>query len=212
MKGGVEAMLQASGRVVRTGGEDTVYVDRGQKDGARAGLTLSVYPSTGIPADANNFKAKLRVLSVDDTFSTCQVTFLKDKKDPVVPDDIVFNLVLGRARAVKFVVVGLFDIYGTRRPDLQGQEEVKALIQRFGGAVQNEVATDTDYVVVGEEPSAPKAPEGATPPPVLPEVEKARKEYQAARDKASTSRTPILNTNRFLQLTGFEPSAVTGGR
>ena len=140
------------------------------------------------------------------------MTFLHDKRDPVTPGDVIYNVAFDRTRTYKFVVVGLFDIYKTRRPDLQGQQEIKDLVQRFGGTVENEVTTDTDYDVVGDEPTAPKAAEGAVAPPVLPEVEKARQQYKDAREKASGMHIPILNTNRFLQLTGFDPSAATGSR
>jgi hypothetical protein len=203
---------QPQGKVLQASGTDAAYIDLGTDSRVRAGMSFAVYPATGITKDANDWKAKILVTSVGDKFSTCRVTTLADKNAPVAAGDVVFNAAFDRTRTYKFVVVGLFDLYKTRRPDLQGAEEVKALIQRFSGVVENEVGTDTDYVVFGDEPSAPKPVEGAVAPPILPEVEKARLQYADARKKAADARIPTLNTNRFLQLTGFDPSAVTGSK
>jgi hypothetical protein len=75
------------------------------------------------------------------------------------------------------------------------------------------VTTDTDYVVIGEEPAAAHAPaEGATAAPASPEVDKVRTAYKKAQDDAAKYRIPVLNVNRFLNLIGFDPSVATGNK
>jgi hypothetical protein len=205
---------QASGKVLNVAGAGdaaTVYLGLGQKNRVTPGMSFSVFPASGIPSDPNNSKGKIVVTSVDERSSQCRIVLLRDRNNPILPDDLVYNLFLDRAR--KFVVVGLFDIYGTRAPDAPGAEEVKLLIQRYGGIIQDEVTTDTDYVVMGEEPAGSKAPpEGATAAPPSPEVEKIKDAYKKARDGAIQYKIPFLNTNRFLNLIGFDPSVTTGGK
>jgi hypothetical protein len=202
-----------NGKVLRAVGTDAVYVNLGANTSIKPGMTFAVYPSTGVTRDANDWKARILVTSVGPDFSTCRVTNLKDKKVPVLQDDVIYNVVFGRAQSAKFVVVGLFDIYHNGHPSVRGADEVKALIKRFGGTVQDDVAVDTDYVVVGAEPAAPKpSEEGGVAPPELPEDAKARQQYQDVLKKAAEMGVPRLNINRFLQLTGFEASAITGTR
>jgi hypothetical protein len=206
--------LKPTGKVLSvTGSGDaaTVYLSLGVKDRVRAGMGFSVYPAGGIPNDANNSKAKIVVTSVSERSSQCRVTLLRDKNNQILPDDLVYNLFLDRAR--KFVVVGLFDIYGTNVPSAQGAEEVKLLIQRYGGTVENEVTTDTDFVVVGSEPAGSKTPTtGETAAPPSPEVEKVKAAYAKAVADAVGYKIPVLNTNRFLNLIGFDPATTTGGK
>ena len=85
---------------------------------------------------------------------------------------------------------------------------MKLLIQSYGGVVENEITNDTDYIVRGAEPGAPRAPApGETPAAPLPEIVKAREAYLAA-DKSPASR--VLNVNRFLNMVGFDPTVTTG--
>ena len=65
---------------------DIVYIDLGQRDGVRRGMTFSVYSTTGgIPADGKG-KATISVNDVFETTAECRVTS-QTPGDPVVEGD-----------------------------------------------------------------------------------------------------------------------------
>ena len=105
--------LRSTGVVLKANGTDGIYVNLGANKHVRPGMGFSVYPASGIPSDANNSKAKLVVTAVNDLTSQCRVALLRDKNNPILPDDLVYNVFLERGTTLKFVVVGLYDIYNT---------------------------------------------------------------------------------------------------
>lgn len=204
--------LKPTAKVVSVSGSDAVYIDVGADQRVREGMGFTIYPATGVPADSNNFVAKVVVTKVNPSTSACRVTAMNTQGQPILPGDWAMSVAFDRARTVRFVVVGLFDIYGTRKPDVQGAQEVKDLILRSGGTLQEEVTPDTDYLVVGLEPAPPAKPApGETAPPPSPEIEKAREAYRKALDAAGKG-IRILNTNRFLDLIGFNPAVAKSGK
>jgi BRCT domain type II-containing protein len=111
--------------------------------------------------------------------------------------------VYDRERRLRFVLVGKMDINGDGIDDT---EQLKALIQEFGGKVDPALTVQTDYLVVGEEPTVPSAPAAADSPMVKQMYDEARKrfiEYTEARARAENFSIPILNLNRFLGLVGI---------
>lgn len=202
-------MREADGKVVTVLAEQGIcYVDLGEADGAKPGLTLSVYSSReGIPEEGKG-KAKLQVVSVDRTTSQCKVTEAQTG-DTIVPGDLVANLVFDRSRTYKFVVEGEFDLYGEGRTDPQATGRVRNLIKSFGGVVSDSVTVDTDYVVMGQEPPRPPRPDTEDATPVAWTAYNQRmKVYQDYNDVLETARAlriHVVNTNRFLAFTGFVP-------
>lgn len=205
--------VTADGKIVKLmDGQKLAYVNIGAKDNVHVGLTLAVFPFTGIPEDPDaKPKGKLRVVNVYVNTSECRITEESDK-DPLTQDDLVANLAHDTARSYLFVVEGVFDLRGTGAPTPTGADDVKELIKQSGGRLTDVVDINTDFVVMGDTPPAPtKPPEGAPPQveKVYREQLKAIERYNEVLREAKAMRLPILNTNRFISVMGYvAPKAV----
>jgi hypothetical protein len=202
------AARRADGKIMKmVPADDTCYINLGSKDNVSAGITFTVYPSTGIPADGEG-KARLRVTYVGDTISECRL-FDQKRDDPVVEGDLVANLAFDPTRTSTFVVLGRFDLYGTGSATDEGANEAKTLITRFGGKVADDVSIQTDYVVLGDRPAVPAAPTEFAPPQereVYNQQLKVAQKYDEQEALAKSLQIPVLSTNRFLAFIGYQPS------
>jgi hypothetical protein len=190
-------------KITRTDG--VCYVNIGKKDRVQTGMTLSVYSSKGVKQE--NIKGKLLVTNVHENFSECKITE-EDKNAPIVVGDDVANIAFHPVRKNVFVVQGLFDLHGTGNPNEFGAGQVRDVIRKAGGIVADTVNYQTDYVVMGSEPIKPTRLEEDAPAAAQQAYQKQLQrydEYRSIREAAQTLRIPILNTNRFILLTGYEP-------
>lgn len=185
---------------------DVCYINIGSKDRVQPGMTFAVYGQN--PTNAEDVKGRVLVSNVSDNFSECRI-IEQDTANPIVVGDEVANLAFHAVRTYVFTVFGEFDLHGTNNPTRYGTQEVKEAIQRFGGKVGDTIDIQTDYVVMGDEPPRPEQPA----PDASPSVQKAYQlqlreynDYRKAIELAESLKIPVLNTNRFLLLTGYEPS------
>ena len=185
---------------------DRCYINLGLKDRIIPGLTFSVYSQAGIP-ESGEGKGKIIVTNVSDTISECRIA-MQDKKDPILANDLIANLVYDVLRQYTFVVEGEFDLHGRGEPSQDGAKEVRLLVQRFGGKNAKEVEIDTDFVVMGEAPLRPAKPKESAPPQVW-EIYRKQVEifdrYHGVRQLAQSLRIPILNASRFIAFMGYAP-------
>lgn len=192
------SLLQiADGSVVQTvPGERIVYISLGSQDHIKPGMTFAVYSRTrGIPPDGEG-KATLKVANVFDVTSECQITTSK-AGDPIVTGDIVANPVYDRNRQYNFVVAGDFDLdYDGKIDDVDG-EQVRRMIQAWGGNLQRTVDTRADFVVLG---AAPKAVEGAADAGSHAE---ALQRFNDIKQEAKALGVPVLTRSQFLHFVGF---------
>ena len=136
--------------------------------------------------------------------NSCELRIYEIQSDnPVVTGDVLHNPVYDRQRRMRFVLVGKMDMDGDGIDD---SEQLKALIQDFGGRVDKGLTVQADFLVVGEEPPVPATPG----PDASPQEQQAYKEatarfidYTDARARAENFSIPILNLNRFLGLVGI---------
>lgn len=209
--GAGKVALKADGKVTdlaEVANQKFCYVNLGASDNVQVGMTLAVFPSAGIGIDAKP-KARIRILNMLPTTSECTI-LEQDPKDPISKGDLVANLAYEKGRSQAFVVEGLFDLRGGGVATSAGTDEVKDMISKSGGKVEDSVTINTDYVVLGDQPSKPTKPaEGAAPTveKVYREQLKIWEHYQEVQDQAKAMRIPILNTNRFLDLVGYAPAA-----
>jgi len=191
--------------------EGLCYIDLGTKDNVSAGLTFTVYPSTGVTEDGDG-KATLVVATVSDTVSECRLVSEK-REDPVVAGDLVANIAFDPTRTYTFVVVGNFDLHGTGRATLEGAGEVKSLLKRFGGKIAEQVDIDTDFVIRGERPELLDPPPEYAPPQeqkVYREQLKVVEQFERQEALARSLRIPLLSPNRFLAFIGYTPTRAGG--
>ncbi len=187
--------------------QNLCYVNLGQKDQVKPGLTFSVYSATeGIPEDGKG-KAKLQVINVGPATSICRIV-QAEPGDTITDGDLVFNLIFSPTRTYRFVVEGEFDLYGTGRHDPTAAAQIRKLIDSFGGEISENVQVNTDYVVLGVRPPMPPTPgEDATPQARALHNEKMKvfNRWKAVSDTAKALSIPSLNTNRFLNFSGYVP-------
>jgi len=193
----------ADGRVVRIADQSSVaYADLGKKDGVLLGMTFSIFSPSELGKTEPQPKAQCRIVKIMD--DSCELrTYQLQGDNPVVAGDILYNPVYDRQRRLRFMLVGKMDIAGDGIDDT---EQLKALIQEFGGRVDNKLSAQTDYLVVGEEPAVVSAPAPGASPMEQQLYEDARKrfiEYTDAKAGAETYSIPILSMNRFLGLVGI---------
>jgi len=193
----------AAGRIVRIADQSSVaYADLGKKDGVLLGMTFSIFSPGELGKTEPKPKAQARLVKIMD--DSCELrTYQLQSDNPVVVGDILHNPIYDRQRHLRFMLVGKMDIDGD---GLDDTEQLKALIQEFGGRVDDKLSAQTDYLVVGEEPAVVSAPAPGAGPMEQQLYEDARKrliEYTDAKAGAETYSIPILSMNRFLGLVGI---------
>ena len=203
----IALMPQADGKVLKVlEGQNLCYINLGSLDRVIPGLTFSVYAS-GIP-ESGEGKAQITVTEVNESISLCRID-KQDPGNPIIPNDVVANLVYDPNRAFTFVVEGQFDLFGTGQPTAAGADEIKALVRKYSGRLADGVTAQTDFVVMGAAPPRPPKPADAASEQAKKVYEDQLKEwkhYEDVRNLASQMQVPILNTNRFLALIGYTPT------
>jgi hypothetical protein len=181
---------------------EVAYGDLGKKDGVLLGMTFSIFAPTELGKTTPEPKAQCRIVKIMD--NSCELRVYTVKRDnPVVVGDVLHNPIYDRLRRLRFVMVGKMDIDGDGVDD---SEQLKALVQEFGGRVDTGLTVQADFLIVGEEPTV-VAPPGMDASPMerqaYEEHRKAFIEYTEAKARAENFSIPVLSLNRFLGLVGI---------
>ncbi len=207
------------GRIVRVAG-DRVFIDLGAGQQIAPGLTFEVYSQLGIPtptsveADADEElkgKASIQVIRVRPGTSEARIIRLTPG-ETLVEGDLISNLVYDRNIAYNFFVFGQFNLDNRGEASERDTEIVKRLVVQWGGKTGDAISTDTDFVVLGDEPVVPNySQQEVSDDPLkafeVQEAQKALDEYNDVRSKAIGLNIPVLNQNRFLYLVGYYEEA-----
>ncbi len=191
------------GRIVSVAQQEQVaFGDLGKKDGVLLGMTFSIFGPGELGKTEPTPKAECRIVKIMD--NACELRIYEIQGDnPVVAGDVLHNPVYDRQRRMRFVLVGKMDTDGDGFDD---SEELKALIQEFGGRIDPELTVQADFLVVGEEPPVPAPPAPAASPQEVQAYQQSRQKfiaYTEAKARAENFSIPILNLNRFLGLVGI---------
>ena len=126
----------------------------------------------------------------------------------LIDGDVIANVVYNPNRTYNFVVEGDFDLYGDNKIDPQSANRIRALIEKFGGKVNDGVSVNTDFVVMGVEPDRPAKPSADAPASdwqIYKDKTAKYEHYKNVKSTAMSLQIPVLNTNRFIALTGMMP-------
>lgn len=182
----------------------TAYISLAKGDGIILGMTFAVYSPEEIGTEAPKPKASVRVVRIMEHVSEARI-FNVTGLTPVMKGDIIANPVYDKERRFHFALVGMIDLDNDGRNDV---EKVKVMISSFGGVVDREIAVQTDFLIVGEEPRIPIAVVAEEMTPQAKKAyEKARKafiDYNRALTMAKDYAIPTLTANRFLNLVGAD--------
>ncbi|MGA2322607.1 MAG: BRCT domain-containing protein [Sedimentisphaerales bacterium] len=194
----------------------TVQINLGGNDHIYRGLTFAVYDrGQPIPRDGKG-KAEIEVYNVGDSFSAARI-IRSDKKNPVVVDDIIANLIWSPTKANTFVVAGDFDLNGDGVSDDDAIAKIRRLVEKWGGKVADSVTVNTDYVILGTPPEVPSKPtmqETEKYPNAMEKYERTLQQaakYKDIQSQAQALSIPILNADRFLYFIGYKTQAGNPG-
>ncbi len=199
------AAREPDGEVLRILAQEKIcYINIGSKDRVVPGLAFTVYPSVGIPASGEG-KGQLVVTNVRQDVSECRIA--SERLDnPISVGDLVANVAFDTQRNYKFIVEGEFDLRGGGESSADQTREVAILIQRSGGEIVDNVTIETDFVVLGQEPTRPHRPPESAPPTdwtIYQQQLQRYDRYHEVMRAAQSMQVPILNTNRFLAFIGY---------
>lgn len=190
--------------------ENTVYLNIGQQQKARIGLTFEVYseptamrpdPTTG---DYPAGKASLEVIKVDRDSATARI--VREKKgNPVVRGDVVANAIYDPNKKYIMLVFGNFDANQDGFATANEASDIKSSIAAWGGRSVDELSGDVDFLVLGQRPTIPPAPPQGAPNAVIEEyvrVKNLADRYDDLFRRATATSIPVLNENRLYTLIG----------
>ena len=193
-----------------------VHLNIGSDDHVYRGLTFSVYEKNmPIPKDGRG-KAEIEVFNVGKNISAARIT-RSDVKKPVILDDIVANLIWDSDKTNVFVVAGEFDLDADGYIDYEAADKIKALIEKWGGRVADDISIDTDFLVLGTTPRVLKRPtfEQIEVDPMAMEKYEASLQklnsYQETQMRAQTLFIPVFNAERFLYFIGYKTQSARPG-
>ncbi len=193
-----------------------VHIDIGSDQHVYPGLTFGVYDrNVPIPADGVG-KAEIQVFNVAKYMSTARIT-KSNPQNPILKGDIVANLVWSKDKVNLFVVSGDFDLDGDGAEDPEADRKIKALIENWGGRVEDAVSVNTSFIVLGTPPGVLKRPtyDQLTIDPLAMDKYEASlarlADYKEVQKQAQALNIPILNYERFLYLIGYKGQSARPG-
>jgi len=186
-----------------------VHLNIGRDDHVYQGLTFTVYDrGASIPEDGKG-KAEIEVFDVAKTYSAARI-IQSELKRPILQGDIVANLIWDSDRTNVFVIAGDFDLDQDGQTDDNGAGKITALIEKWGGRVDDSITIDTDFFVLGKQPQVLQRP-------TIDEIDidpRAMEQYNASlqrlnrynelRDKAQSLWIPVLTYDKFLFFIGYK--------
>lgn len=186
-----------------------VHLDIGRDDHVYQGLTFSVYDKgMPIPKDGKP-KAEVEVFAVDDTISAARIT-QSQVANPIGMGDLVANLVWDSDKANTFVLAGEFDLDGDGFAEYDAADRIGTLIEKWGGSVETDVSSHTDFVVLGSQPQTLSRPtfEQLELDPLANEKYTATQQklqrYKDIQSRAQALWIPVFKYDRFLYFIGYK--------
>jgi len=193
-----------------------VHINKGSNDRVYRGLTFVVYDrNTPFPKDGKG-KAEIEVFDVQKTISAARIITPNARK-PVLAGDSIANLIWDSNKKNVFVIAGDFDLDNKGGPDDDAIMKMTALIEKWGGRVDDAVSVDTDFLVLGNRPQVLKKPtfEQAEIDPQAMEKfdasQRRRDDYNNIRTQAQNLWIPIFTYDRFLYFTGYKQQSANAG-
>lgn len=191
--------------------DNTVTINRGRKDKIVIGMTFAVYADAASlrPDASGNLprgKAGIEVISVQDSSSVCRL-LRETRGNTVVRGDVIVNPVYDPTKKYTFVVYGNFDSDNDGVASIYERDGVVAQIREWGGTVLDteELAGNTDFLVLGERPVVPPEPPSSAPIETRQDwIKNVRRadQYDGLQRRAESTSIPVLNLNRLRTLLG----------
>lgn len=193
-----------------------VHLNIGSNEHVYPGLTFTVYDrGTAVSKDGKG-KAEIKVFDVAKTYSAARI-LNPDVSKPILQGDIVANLIWDADRTNVFVATGDFDLDGDGQLDTDADARIEALVKKWGGQMADSITIDTDFLVLGKQPTVLKAPtlEEQEIDPRAEERHQASllrlERYNQLRDQAQSLWIPVFTYEKFLHFIGYSSQVSQAG-
>ncbi|HBS28545.1 MAG TPA: hypothetical protein DEB06_03620 [Phycisphaerales bacterium] len=210
LRGSFEGAL-VDGRIIGVNIQNrNVFLDLGRKDRVVLGMTFEVYADgTAIRVDPSSGeypqgKATIEIVSVDEASSTARI-IRESAGTPIIRGDAIANAVYDRNKTYTFTVYGNFDTNADGIATREEAQNIRALIADWNGQVSEDIAGDTDFLVLGVKPALPPQPKPNDPVELIQRyllLRQAAAKYDELFNTAQATGIPVLNQNRLYTLTG----------
>jgi len=201
----LEKLLQRSdGQVLDTSG-GVIYISLGSKQAVKVGARFFVYSKLEAGATSPKLKADIEVTAVGDLTSEARVVLARPD-NPVIPGDLINNIVFDPNLKLTFFVLGEFDFNGDGISDPTGPQRVMEIISACGGTVAQQLSPTVNFVIMGTEPPKPAEPTAAASAEVQAGYKKqmaAVRNYNDLKSQIQALAVPVISLQEFLKYTGF---------
>jgi len=211
------AAFKPDGKVILIDKQNNiVHLSIGSKDQVYRGLAFTIYDKyMPIPKDGKG-KAEVEVFDVEETISVAKIIPSVNNR-PILLNDKVANLIWSSDKANVFVVAGDFDLDGNGSIDYDGVRKIKALIEKWGGKVAENISVETDFVLLGKQPrslSEPTFEQREIDPMATEKYEASLKVldyYNQVQNQAKMLSIPVFNQERFFYFIGYKTLSTRTG-
>jgi uncharacterized protein YukE len=207
------AAYKPDGRIVSVNAQQKiVYLDLGSEAHVYRGLTFAVYDRANPSPEDGKGKGEIKVFDVRSKVSVARVVS-EDPDNPVLPEDIIVNLIWDQDKPNRFYICGDYDFDNDGKIDPYGRDKVEHLIKQWGGIVADSIDINIDFVVCGNPPEIYAETGGDDADAFLAQekLEEAKAKfatYNEALKKAASLSIPVFNTDRFKSLIGYNKEVI----
>ena len=199
---------------------ETIYVDLGQGDQLRPGVTFSVYDKDKVGptgGDRAALKGSIEIISVGRTNSEARI-LESDFRNPISPGDPIYSPIWSQGRAGQYAFVGLIDLDGDgntdgerdrlRRVLADAGAEFSVYIDDEGNWVDGDGDPETDrpldprteMLVIADVPDQTTV----TDPEDKAAAERMRKQFEILQNQARRNGIPVRTLKVFLDSIGYQ--------
>ncbi len=165
--------------------EQSVNINVGRTDHLRLNIRFGVFKRGETNVHNRTKKGTIAVTRfIGDNLAEARIVD-SNLKDPMLAGDVVFTPTWTPGMQETFVLAGDFDINGDRKPD---NDQMRSLVELNGGKVQEEVGTDTRYLLMGDAP--------------LTADKDSKEKYDKKKARAKELSIKIMGLQEFIEYTG----------
>ena len=202
--------VQPDGKIILIDDQaNVVHLDIGRDKHVYPGLTFTVYDrGSSIPNDGKG-KAEVEVFDVEENYSAARI-IQSELRRPILQGDLVANLIWDADRTNRFVIAGKFDLNQDGSIDPNGASRIRALIEKWGGQVDDNISINTDFVILGQPPEVlpkPTLEQQDVDPQAMAKYDasmQALNRYNLIKSQAQGLWIPVLTYEKFLYFIGYE--------
>ncbi len=188
----------------------TVILDRGRRNNVVLGMSFEIYSEPSVILDKETGemlrgKATAEVINVEDQTSVARL-IRQSVANPVLEGDVAANAAYDPNKKYRFLVYGEFDTDFDGRTTTREADDIRALIEQWGGIIVDSIEENVDFLVLGGKPYVGPPPAPDAPLAIIlrwQEDKKKADRYEALFNTAAATSIPILNQNRLFTLIGY---------